>query len=557
MTVPAQALSDRDIGWLRYLHRKVTTPDSWERDGRPHEHWDNLSDPPMLCWHRFDLIDSTYAVAMMADVTPAWREVYARILDELIFRHTGWWAAEDWLTQIGHDPDRANYPDLYRLLIPDHLWGDYDVPGWTANGIEPWGLQMDPIGADGNLFFKGFFLLMLGLHLRTTGDDRWNQPFDIVRDGENTFTWFHTAIAEHLHRQWTDAPAGCHCENTKVWPFCLAGAGLGLQLHDLLRGTDHHAAFDRWWTDTCRSKYLHLDRDELPIAVTLYYDPILDVHHEIPVMVGMVPALYLAPQVPDDARRLFQAGVTQLGQWEPTAPLAPPGPRPSAMNLWLAKEWGLHSLAEALATAADDHYQPTWDTARGEFTWGFQLDETHPRGQYNGTMAAAQVATKGSWWRLANVGPGDRFSEPTVTGVDFPSVALREAAGTEPTPPSLSPPSASAVQRATGHRSASPTQATRPAGPRTGPTPPRCGCDPTEPTSKSRCLSGANQCSYAVPGREDPPVASPDEPSTSGRTDHVSDLGRGTRVLRGRQRIGSGGGLGLCRTGPRPLLPTP
>ena len=48
----------RDLGWLRYLHRKATTP----------------------------------------DVTPAWREVYAGILDELIFRHTGWWAAEDWLT---------------------------------------------------------------------------------------------------------------------------------------------------------------------------------------------------------------------------------------------------------------------------------------------------------------------------------------------------------------------------------------------------------------------------------------------------------------------------
>ncbi|MEY2405052.1 MAG: hypothetical protein QOD38_2603, partial [Acidimicrobiaceae bacterium] len=372
MTDAAGQLDERSVGWLRYLYRKATTPDSWDRDGAPHEHWDNTSDAPMLCWHRFDLIDSTYAVALMADVTPAWREVYGRILDELIFRHTGWWAAEDWLTQIGHDPDRANYPDLYRLLIPEQLWGNYDVPGWTANGIEPWGLQMDPIGADGNLFFKGFFLVMLGLHLRTTGDERWNQPFDIVRDGENTFTWFHSAIAEHLHRQWLDAPAGCHCENTKVWPFCLAGAGLGLQLHDLLRGTDHHEVFDRWWHETCRGEYLHLDRDELPFAVTLYYDPILDVHHEIPVMLGMVPALYLAPQVPEDAQRLFQAGVSQLGLWDPAGPIAPPGPRASAMNLWLAKEGGLHALADALTTAIDNHYEPSWDRTRGEFTWGFQ-----------------------------------------------------------------------------------------------------------------------------------------------------------------------------------------
>jgi Linalool dehydratase/isomerase len=420
-------LDERAQGWLRYLHRKATTPDDWDRAGQPHPHWDDHSDPPMLCWHRFDLIDSTYAIALMADRTPAWREVYARILDELIFRHTGWWAARDWLTQIGHDPDRASYPDLYRVLIPEHLWGDYDVPGWTANGIEPWGLQMDPIGADGNLFFKGFFLVMLGLHLRTTGDDRWNDPFDIVRDGENTFTWFHSAIAEHLHSQWLTKPDGCHCENTKVWPYCLAGAGLGLQLHDLLRGTSHHEVFDGWWDGVCRDRYLHLDGPELPQMVTLYYDPILDVAHEVPVFAGMVPAIYLAPQVPDGARRLFEAGMTQLGLWEPGGSVSLPGPRASATALWLAREWGLSSIEAALSEQIDAQYQPTFDTATGEFTWGFELDEEYPRGQYNGTMAAAQVATRDSWWRLANELPGSRFTEPTVEGVDFPTVSLDEA----------------------------------------------------------------------------------------------------------------------------------
>jgi hypothetical protein len=207
----------------------------------------------------------------------------------------------------------------------------------------------------------------------------------------------------------------------------LSGAGLGLQLHDLLRGTDHHSVFDRWWNDTCRSKYLHLDGDELPTAVTFYYDPLLDVHHELPVMVGMIPSIYLAPQVPDEARRLFQAGLTQMGIWETTNPISAPAPRGSALNLWLAKEWGLKWLSEPLGAAIEETCEPTWDTTRGEFTWGFQLDEPHPRGQYNGTMAAAQVATEGAWRRLANVRPGDRFGEPTVVGVDFPAVALREA----------------------------------------------------------------------------------------------------------------------------------
>ena len=168
----------------------------------------------MTSWHRFDLINSSYAVALMSDRTPAWREVYAEILDELVSRHTSWWSASDWMTQFGHDPDRGNYPDRYRPIVPAALWGDYDAPGWTANGIEPYGVQPDPIAADGMLFYKGFFLVLLGIRSMVAeaggGADRWNEPFEMIRDGDNTFTWTHSAIADHLRRQWLAAPIGCH-----------------------------------------------------------------------------------------------------------------------------------------------------------------------------------------------------------------------------------------------------------------------------------------------------------------------------------------------------------
>ena len=172
----------------------------------------------MASWHRFDLVDSSYAMGLLAHRTPAWTEPYVAILDQLIERHTGWWSAADWLTQFGPDPDRADYPDPYRLLIPAELWGDYDVPGWTANGIEPYGVQMDPVAADGMLFYKGFFLVLLGIRSMVAGRpgepggvaDRWNEPFDLIGDGEHTFAWTHSGIAEHLGRQWLAAPIGCH-----------------------------------------------------------------------------------------------------------------------------------------------------------------------------------------------------------------------------------------------------------------------------------------------------------------------------------------------------------
>ena len=172
----------------------------------------------MANWPRFELVDSAPALALMAQTTPAWREVYVEVLDQLIARHTGWWSANDWLTQIGQDPNRGSYPDALRPFIPRQLWGNYDVPGWTANGVAPWGIQNDPIAADGMLFYKGFLLMLLGVRSLVADDDRWNQPFDLIKDGPDTFTWTHSGIAEHLVSQWRERPEGCHCENTKVWP---------------------------------------------------------------------------------------------------------------------------------------------------------------------------------------------------------------------------------------------------------------------------------------------------------------------------------------------------
>ena len=162
--------------------------------------------------------------------------------------------------------------------------------------------------------------------------------------------------------------------------------------------------------------------------VTFYFDPSIDHHHRLPVSIGgLFPAYYLATQEPADARALFEAALAEMGLADRSAPLSPPGPRGTALCIHLAREWGLHALAAALTEAADEQFEPSWDRSRGEFTWGFGLDEEHPRGQHNAAMAAAEVMTEGAWWRVANTGAGGRFDEPTVTGVDFPDLTLTQA----------------------------------------------------------------------------------------------------------------------------------
>ena len=190
-------------------------------------------------------------------------------------------------------------------------------------------------------------------------------------------------------------------------------------------GTDHSAAFREWW-GYARGAYLDLAEERLPQIVTMYYDPLLDVHHKVPIspMVGTVT--YLLPMVAEDARRLFDGALAQLGGLEKNVPMAVKSDPLSAGTLLLAaREWGLDDLENRLQAAFDEALEPTWDRERGEFTWGCGLNEEHPRGQFNAILAAGEANSEGAWTRLATQLMPD--GEPVVEGIDFPTVALSEA----------------------------------------------------------------------------------------------------------------------------------
>ncbi|MDE0853302.1 MAG: hypothetical protein OSA97_02620 [Nevskia sp.] len=197
---------------------------------------------------RFDLHETGYVLPMMCDLTPAWREIYTRIADELATRYTTFQSAIDWLTMIGADPNVDKYPPEWQILVPEHLRGKYEPPGWTANGIQPWGLQPDPIGSDGFLMFRGFFNLVLGFYKCVSGDDKWEKPFQVTGYLNRMFEWDQHSIVNFMHDDWAERPQGPHCENTKIWPFCLSGAGLGLQLYDELYGAGSTGCTSAGWS---------------------------------------------------------------------------------------------------------------------------------------------------------------------------------------------------------------------------------------------------------------------------------------------------------------------
>lgn len=146
-------------------------------------------------------------------------------------------------------------------------------------------------------------------------------------------------------------------------------------------------------------------------------------HHRLPVQAALTTSFYAAAQEPADARRLFEAGCAAVGFDRPiSGPLR--ASRAAGSSLLLAREWGLDDVEQHLVEAIEASYEPTWDDASGEFTWGLGLDEPHPRGQFNAFLAAAEASGAGRWESLS---AAPLPTCPQVVDVDVPDVVLSVA----------------------------------------------------------------------------------------------------------------------------------
>jgi Linalool dehydratase/isomerase len=420
---PFPAMNRRALGWLRLLWEKAVTQDDWGSNGVPHPWWDRYTNPVVLSYGRFDLSYSAYGLLMMADQTPAWREVYTRITDEFAKRYPTYWGAVDWLTQIGDDPKRAKYPPAIMATLPPTLRGNYNRFGWTGNGIEPYGIQKDPIGADGYLFFRGWFHLLLGTYKYISGDDKWARPFPVTGYGDEVFEWDHHRLAARLEAQYRQRPEGPHCENTKIWYYCNSAATLGMYLYDKVYNKQTHLAADNF-LEYSRKNYIGVGSDGKLQWVTAYYDPLVNFKLNSPGAAGGLSAAFLiAPQNREYATFLYEAAANALGYRAPNAQV-----RSNPSALALAREFGDTQVADILQAAAEREADPRFFGKNNEmFGWFFGMNEGYPRGQLSANMMVSQIGRPGDWLRALQTPHLDKFTAPTVEGVNFPAMGLFQA----------------------------------------------------------------------------------------------------------------------------------
>ncbi len=430
-TTSAAGLNDRSLGWLRFMWDKATTDDDWSDRGEPHAWWDRYTSPPMCAFPRFDLAEMGYVLPMMLEATPAWREGYTHILDELARRYVTFWGGIDWNTLIGPDPNVDKYPPEWLAVVPEHLRGRYSLPGWTGNGIEPWGLQPDPVGSDGNLFYRGWLNLLLSMRHYVSGQPAHTTPFEVSGYQNRRFTWTHQRIAHFISDQLRARPQGAHCENTKIWPMCMSAAGLGLKLYDSLMQTSVNEPFLDWIA-FAKKHYMGRDRKGRIDWVAFYYDPIENVTMTFPGRVNGYSALtllhYVYPQDPQLGIDLYESGMRQLGWNNPKVPVIQLANDPQMLSiaLWMAREIGDTTSWERLRSVSERQFGPKhFGEDNSRFAYTPVASEPWPRGQFNATMMMIECAAPGAWSRVFTSPNTTMYGQPTVRELDYPLIGIR------------------------------------------------------------------------------------------------------------------------------------
>jgi hypothetical protein len=221
-------LTLENLGVLNYLRGVFTQP-----AGR----WDGFYpafSPSMNFALRYQLAFGTYALAAMAQRTPAYRAPYAEAMRAAIERMLsveawGYWRAPEEegagaLASSGH----------VAVLVSPHRRVEAGPPS-------------DPIARD-NLQYSGHLSVMLGLYEKLTGNTRYDSPFTL-RDPESgvAFTYTHSEVAERIHTQMhRNNFGGVCCEPGMAYVPCNNYALGSNTLHDALHGTAYSRDNARW-----------------------------------------------------------------------------------------------------------------------------------------------------------------------------------------------------------------------------------------------------------------------------------------------------------------------
>jgi hypothetical protein len=194
-----------------------------------------------------------------------------------------------------------------------------------------------------------------------------------------------------------------------------------------------------WCTNWMASEGMARNKQGELTGVIGYYDPEIDEKHffgsaEKGAGMGLGVAWYLLPQggiAAELALEMYRAAVKEFHWADTNAPvnIAASGVRNLCLGCVLAHELGDTLVEQRLVDILEVVGEPR-NFGDGEFGFWFNIDEPYPRGQFNALLMCSEVGHAGGWQRAFNRGTeahAERYSAPTVEGVDFPLLGLSQA----------------------------------------------------------------------------------------------------------------------------------
>src|SRR5437868_4895094 len=170
----------RGLGYLNYLPSILAQPaGSWDGFYIPQS-------PSMNFALRYQLAFGAYAVAALAQRTPAYRAPYQEALRGAIQKMLdvaswGYWRAPS---------DNANMSGSGHIAVLA-----------SPHNRAPAGPPSDPIAKD-NLQYSGHLSAMLGLYEKLSGDEQYDRPFTLQDPHTGvSYTYTHTEVADRIHAQ--------------------------------------------------------------------------------------------------------------------------------------------------------------------------------------------------------------------------------------------------------------------------------------------------------------------------------------------------------------------
>lgn len=483
--VPGYPSLDREArGFLKHMWRKAHVADDWSKGGFIGDGWDRWSGWPLTAKPTYDLTATVRSFGRLSREVPAWRDTIGEAAAATCRRMREYAAWYDWIEQPGADPRRAFYPSIYyKNLIPVGYAGVYNAPGYAGNGLavtmdgggasillegakanprHPYtyrhspgvgrSFDPDPVRAHGssNIMYKGYYLEQLAHLQAITGDSEWQEPQRLVYDENIQYEYSADDISRTMAEQFVQ-PAdmggsplvwGLDCEVGKVFPYCVAVAGCGMTLFDAINGTPYSEAY-RAWLEFSAENWIAGGSSERGFFTwcSMYYDRDLDYNmnlpqHQMP-SVWTLTACHAAPTGQRAwAERLYEStfdrfGLEQDGTLRLMFPKEFVGPLvfediwAMAEAMTLATEFGDTDRLQKMRAWANENWQPVHKD--GEFYYEFNIGEVWPRGLVNSYMSLQMVGQKDSLDDMYNRPNLEKFKQPTLSGVDYPQVAVTQA----------------------------------------------------------------------------------------------------------------------------------